>query len=722
MADEPASNSLDDLYSALRAADAAGDTEGAQRLAEYIQAQSAGTAKAPVPQMTGALRLPEMAAEALATGVQNMIGLPGNMLALGNRIFPTPTFKPRNALESGLDKLNNALALPTGTGIAKFTGLGLENRPDLTPGMGENPKLERYGTAAIEGVPSALPVVLSGGAALPALGIGVSSNLAAEGAAELAPNSTWLPIAAGVLTGLGFGGITAGLMRSATSKAAAKALSQAQADYQAARNSAFDTRSAAIANAESVRAKYQSVMTNAKSLAKSLADDTAEHVSNTFEDVAGDLGKSTTYQQAGRVGQAAARNWYDKIRPEEFKAVEATLKAKVPDEAPTPLPQFTAAAQALSSDAGSLQAINDLFARKMPAQVTQALARREAQPAAEAALKELMEPGVPKAGASAESKALPPPAPPPTFAEARTLRSTLGDALANPDIVKSLGQKNINTLYRALSADLGETAKGLGALEEWNTYNTVSTDLHNFVAGPLSKVISTVNPAKEITIAPEDAARALIKSGQSGSTDLDALRARIPEAVDELAAAHLRRGGADAWKELPSESQNALAPRAGHVSSLNEAIKTNETVQAGLKNVMQNAKAEADARVADARGSVKTLSAEQQKALREAQARVAAAKTNMGKPESPVNQLVHTARSAMGGVLGGDVIPNGLSFFGDTMGPLGKAAMTAGGLVAPTLARAVKHMLSNPKNLGPPLTGVVAGENALAPQKARQQP
>jgi hypothetical protein len=93
--------------------------------------------------------------------------------------------------------------------------------------------------------------------------------------------------------------------------------------------------------------------------------------------------------------------------------------------------------------------------------------------------------------------------------------------------------------------------------------------LYNFAAGPLSKLISTGKAAEE-TIKPEAAASSLLAGGKKGATDLAALRTEVPEAVDELAAAHLR--SAKPWTNMSPEAQAALVPEVGARAVLNSAI------------------------------------------------------------------------------------------------------------------------------------------------------
>ncbi len=95
------SASLDDVYSALQQADAAGDTSSAQQLADYIRSQPAAGAPAAAPQqpsgMDGFLRQTALTGRAAAQGVVSTLTLPdtvstwelNKLSGLSNRLFGT---------------------------------------------------------------------------------------------------------------------------------------------------------------------------------------------------------------------------------------------------------------------------------------------------------------------------------------------------------------------------------------------------------------------------------------------------------------------------------------------------------------------------------------------------------------------------------------------------------------------------------------------------------
>jgi len=120
---------------------------------------------------------------------------------------------------------------------------------------------------------------------------------------------------------------------------------------------------------------------------------------------------------------------------------------------------------------------------------------------------------------------------------AQALRSHVGDAMKTPDLVGSIGDKTLASLYGSLANDMKTTAilKGVGNEFQGASDHTLAG--LTFQNNTLSKVISGKNAVKE-AITPEQATEALMKGD---SLDLQALRLKIPEAADALAAIKLRQ-------------------------------------------------------------------------------------------------------------------------------------------------------------------------------------
>lgn len=285
---------------------------------------------------------------------------------------------------------------------------------------------------------------------------------------------------------------------------------------------------------------------------------------NNIERIASSLGDSQTMQQAGSAAQDAARNWKTNIMPAKLATVSAPLDAAIPGESPVDLTNFTGVLSSINKKAGDLQPLADVLTESGPRQLQAALAKRND-------LSDLVEPGASSGGT--------------TWANARQLRSIIGNAMSNPSIIKSIGQQNLSALYSGITQDLGTTASALGAGDLWQAYNQESSRLYNFASGPLSKLISTENPALE-TIKPEDAASRLLSAGKKGASDLGALRAEVPDAVDELAAAHLR--GAQPWEKLSPEAKAALVPNTHDQQTLDLSVPQKSAPLALTSNALHS--------------------------------------------------------------------------------------------------------------------------------------
>lgn len=120
--------------------------------------------------------------------------------------------------------------------------------------------------------------------------------------------------------------------------------------------------------------------------------------------------------------------------------------------------------------------------------------------------------------------------------QAQDLRSRIGRAMGVPQIVQTVGQDNLNALYRGISEDMRTAAHTVGVGDAFDRANGVSVAGHNFVENTLDKVISTRNPAQE-TIPPEQATSNLL---EGGDTPLEQTRRFLPGAADALAAYKIR--------------------------------------------------------------------------------------------------------------------------------------------------------------------------------------
>lgn len=122
----------------------------------------------------------------------------------------------------------------------------------------------------------------------------------------------------------------------------------------------------------------------------------------------------------------------------------------------------------------------------------------------------------------------------------RQFRSAIGDWMAKTPS-ETTAKK---LLYGAATDDLGNIASANGAADEFANFNQISRNAHALNDGPISTVLDAPNSG--------ESALRLIRGASRSGDDLSALRGVMPEAVDELAAAHLRIRGMKALPASPT--------------------------------------------------------------------------------------------------------------------------------------------------------------------------
>lgn len=456
------------------------------------------------PQMTGTAREIALPASALAKGALQGLGAPGDLLGgafnaytkyIGAPFAGMITGKPQEPMQMGgfLDS-----AGLTGAGRQ----LGITDRPDLVPTGAR----ERYEAAGLQGVGGALPYAMFGG--VPALASaavqGGSGGLGAQAARDILPNS---PVAelAGSLLGMKAGGAGLNVATKAANLARGE-LSPLSASY---RRLGIDRTLVGDVTEAPQAQQFQSFASNAPGgvgRMRSTSDRVVGQFGAAVDRTADALGASRTEQQAGTTLQSEARNWNDTVFPQRQAAAWAPVDAAVGPQAPVPLDGYR---QALTNVTGQFGRLRQSGAQLIP-------------PRAQALLDSLNA-DLPSGG-------------PATWQEAQKLRSAVGDAMGVPEIAQSIGAKNLARIYGSLTGDMRDAAALRGAGDAFDAANQVSTRGFAFRDNVLSKVIKSNNPLQE-EIAPERAASAILNSGD---TSLQALRAELPRATDELAAFKLR--------------------------------------------------------------------------------------------------------------------------------------------------------------------------------------
>lgn len=708
--------SLDQLYDALRQADASGNSADARAIAAQIAAQSGGSVAPAQPsaptQIQGPMRLPLMAGSALVKGAAGLLGLPGDLENLGNEginalrgwvgspVTPQEELAQRAGRMPTSGEIENTLTNP----------LGLTNNPHLVP---QTP-LERYGSALVEAIPSTAAAIGTGGAELvPGVLAGASGALGSEGAHELAPDSSWAPVVGGLAAGLGVGGASGMVENALNARSAGKAMSQAEADLQAAKDQAFTGNKSLADNIANLRKTSKADFAQTRSdLADALKAHNAQQDS-AIETVASGLGKSQTLQDAGTALQTQARDWINKILPAKLEALWKPVNEAIPSDAPTPLISFHKALEDINTSAGKLEPIAGLLKPGAPSKLLKAFDKLSENPAgvegeeAQVGKSSILGPN----GQPLEAQIKPATeAQPFTWGEVQKLRSTLGDAMSNPKVIADVGAKNLSRLYATLTSDMRSTAADKGATDLFDQANKGSTALYDIAEGPMSNVVASGKASAEDPN-PEAVAKGLLAGGRSGASDLATLRQEIPRGVDELAAAHLRQPG-DGFAKLSPEATRALIPDPNAGATALGAMISKGEAQASYK--LGVAKAQQDHQtnmdkfaqdLANGRFEASANIRSSQQALREAKARLAAQKTDHSGPS--------WGHGLLGSALGNEAAVLGLNALGAPGSDIVHGAMgSLLGVGIPKGVSIVKNALKEPQGLIYPGLSAAQGANA----------
>jgi hypothetical protein len=733
----------------------------------------------------------------------------GSLLDLGratvNSMLHPFNFSEEAAEKSGLmpdPSITNALMAPG-------------DAAHLTGPSGPQPQGTGEGllAAGARGLGSAIPFALAG-QPLAALGSGAAGGAAGEAAKDLgAPG--WAQTGAGILAGLGVGGVANVATNISKASAAAEAVTSAQRELSAAQAavdaakannplalgsaradlaSAKDAATNAVATARTASEAARDATTNAaqttiadskSALDKTLAlhdsvgavseaardaqiaagaqtaSDASRAADSSIESIAAAHGTSSTLQDAGEKLQNSARSWLTKDLPAKQASAWAPVDAAVSETTPTPLYNLNSALKDINTSAGTLEPIAKLLKPGLPAQVQrvfndvldtpEGVGAKSAVTGKSPILDEFGTPLTKELSPAVAGK-------PVTWEDVQKLRSTLGDAMSNPQTIKDVGAQNLSRLYASITADMATTARAKGASDLFDSANAESTRLYGVAEGPIAKVVSGPKASLADDPAPGKVASGLLASGRSGNTDLEALRTEgLP--VGELTAAQLREDPS-AWSKLSPEAQQTLVPDSAHRATLDsalaaksgesEAVKAssaaaNATHQAELDRLSEASQVAKDAHaqtVAQTQASIATANAAhratmetakenvkfgprtaaarvgdlsqsqaaegvaQAQALREAKAKLSETTNPLvqGKEKGPLHSLVGAnVGGELGMLLGHVVDASGLS-------PLEHGAVGALiGAGAPMAYRGARNLITNPGALRDPLIGGYAG-------------
>jgi hypothetical protein len=660
-------------------------TEAAQKARDAKWTDAEILAYFGLNQIEGPARLPAMVASNALEGAANMVTLPAEIEKLGNELLPKIGLefltRPVFSLdEQGLrffPEGEKAGSILPSTEMVKggLKSIGAIDRPDLLP----QDQTERYAASMAEGIGGTLPFVLSGGAGtVPMLLGGAAGGAGAELGNELMPDSPLASIALGFAGGLGGQAIASGVEKGIARTFADKELQEALDELAQLKAGEKPTRWRMKDERESLLRAAGKEFENAKTVAdlaraKALADHQA-----LIGQTANALGKSATLQEAGTALQNSARGWLRAL-PGKLKSVWAPLdKAVGATPVEVDLSAFSSALREINKSAGELEP-----------------------------LASLLKPGVPKAlqerlsaiFAKNDLTGLPD-----TFswADVQKLRTTLGDALADPVLMKSVGAQNLDRLYATLTADMREAADSIGAKDLFDEANNNSRNLYEIAEGFLSNVVAGPRPSSTDPL-PEKAAQLLLSQGKLGGTGLDVLRGEIPDAMNELAAAGLKQG---LWSKFAPEAKGALLPDQVVRSSLDAseaaAVAGKDTYTAALKAA---AKARENL-AAKARETYTAGTRDLETKLSAAQARQLRAQIAAGNLAPDKVQMTYPWATIPGGIAGAEILFNSMGLHGYDITRSAAGAMV--GAMAPWTFKQMKNVLSSPGG------GVGAASGALA--------
>ena len=163
-----------------------------------------------------------------------------------------------------------------------------------------------------------------------------------------------------------------------------------------------------------------------------------------------------------------------------------------------------------------------------------------------------------------------------TWAEARELRTELGQALKDSDPAY---QAAMRYMYGGISNDMAATANSLGAGDVFARFNQVSRDAHEFDA------------LADKLLKRDSGSLATYLLGKNRGEIVGQLREQVPDAVDKLAAAHIRLdpSGKNFLSLSPDMQQHLLAnpvDRLAFGSLHRETPNRNELVERSIRSLL----------------------------------------------------------------------------------------------------------------------------------------
>ena len=303
---------------------------------------------------------------------------------------------------------------------------------------------------------------------------------------------------------------------------------------------------------------------------------------------------------------------------------------------------------------------------------------------------------------------------PQDWASAAELRSRLGDIMREPSLQNTVAGKMISDLYHAQSEDMRSALAGQpnaeGAVQAFDDYNRRSAELYRLKEGPVSRLISA-GSANAIDPNPGKAVESLLNTGRVDGTDLSALRAIIPDGVNELGSAFLAQK--KDWGALSPSAKLALAGDPDRAAALDSAWQAKTSADAAIKQRIAELKAQASADRDTQTEADKSAKKGLMDAARYSGQDAKQAQNDLealrAKKAVSLGDIQRTVAGTSLGAAGGVLAQHSLGEPGNDLLPGGAAGEVAG-VLAPALAGAALGVGRRPL---PMMLGTLGASNAL---------
>jgi hypothetical protein len=567
----------EEFYTALRNADAAGDNEGAAKLASYIQSlPDAASPKSPTVSVSTAQGhdwLGEIAlhARAAAEGVVNTLALPSDMQTrLQNKITDAVL-----SLTGVSQKDREASQQPT---IAERFSTFMDKAGAYHPETDR----EQMATAITRGVAGAAAgagvtgTMSIGGNALRAAISGGTGGASAEYARQRGASplvQTLAGLAGGVAPYALEGAVTGGVRRLVRGgEAGRQDMGQNIQDFE--QSGTTPTVGQAVENRRSQTTESLLSRTPGGSgpmIAK--AKEQAEQIGKGLDDLADSMAGATSAEKAGRAVQTGIKSFSERFRARGDQ-LYGELDRHVPQDTAVNINNTRAA-------------LSELTAKIQGAEQTSSLLTNPRLKAISDALE----------GDLSATNTIP-------YEAVKALRTRVGKLVGQPELVSEIPKAEIRRLYGALSEDMGSAARQVDT-QLGSSAASAAFDRANQYWSAGLKRIDVLDDVISAHGGPEAIFKATLSGTREGATTLRAVMQSLPEdAQKTLTATVIRRLGIAKpgaqnemgdifstetfltnWNSLSPQAKSALFDRygAGFSQSMDRVARVASNLREGSK-------------------------------------------------------------------------------------------------------------------------------------------